>query len=298
MKLSKFTVILAILLLSILAIGAVSAETVDDSDIVAVTDGDILESIDITDAADDLSSADNADETVSDDSSAVLGDTTNSYDLDDDSYSTYFNENGTAKETLSADGDYSLNIGTLTNKDIKINSGSNINITAKEGAGFINNGAIYLDGGYDGLVGSVTISGLTFSNTNKGAIDIAEMCTNINIIGNTMNMVGDTSLDSSIYTLTTIFPHNYIYGLNIINNKIRVTGDVPYSNGIYAMNWGCVDAPSNFNISGNTFDLDITATTGSAAAVYVECSDSVIENNYINVKTVGSEFAYGIQVPD
>ena len=298
MKLSKFTVILVILLVSILAMGAVSAETVDDSDIVAVTDGDLLESVDITDAADDLSSADNADETVSDDSSAVLGDTTNSYDLDDDSYSTYFNEDGTAKETLSADGDYSLNIGTLTNKDIKIISGSNINITAKEGAGFINNGTIYLDGGYDGLVGSVTISGLTFSNTNKGAIDIAEMCTNINIIGNTMNMVGDTSLDSSIYTLTTIFPHNYIYGLNIINNKIRVTGDIPYSNGIYAMNWGCVDAPSNFNISGNTFDLDITATTGSAAAVYVECSDSVIENNYINVKTVGSEFAYGIQVPD
>ena len=102
MKLSKFTVILAILLVSILAMGAVSAETVDDSDIVAVTDGDLLESVDITDAADDLSSADVADETVGDDNSGP--DDTVSYDLDDDTYSTYFNEDGTATDALSADG--------------------------------------------------------------------------------------------------------------------------------------------------------------------------------------------------
>ena len=101
MKLSKFTVILAVLLISILAIGAVSAESVDDSDIVAVTDGDvgdIQESIDDAGAVDDLSSADTADETVGDDSGAVPADTTNSYDLDDDSYSTYFNEDGTIQE--------------------------------------------------------------------------------------------------------------------------------------------------------------------------------------------------------
>lgn len=293
MKLNKFTVVLAVLLISILAIGAVSAESVDDAGIVAVGDGDIQESVEVTDTADDLSTADNADEIVNDDSGAAIGEGTNSYDLDDDSYSTYFNDDGTATEALSAEGDYTLNIGTLTNKDINITSGSNINITAKEGAGFINNGTIYLDGGYDGLVGSVTISGLTFTNTNKGAIDIAQYCTDINFIGNTLNIVGD-----GITSITAIAPHDFIYGLNIIDNKVNVTGDASYTNGIYAMNWASADTPSNFNISGNTFYIESSATSGSHAAVYIECTDSVIENNDITVKSLGKTCAYGIQVPD
>ena len=293
MKLNKFTVVLAVLLISILAIGAVSAESVDDAGIVAVGDGDIQESVEVTDTADDLSTADNADEIVNDDSGAAIGEGTNSYDLDDDTYSTYFNDDGTATEALSADGDYTLNIGTLTNKDIKITSGSNINITAKEGAGFINNGTIYLDGGYDGLVGSVTISGLTFTNTNKGAIDIAQYCTDINFIGNTLNIVGD-----GITSITAIAPHDFIYGLNIIDNKVNVTGDASYTNGIYAMNWASADTPSNFNISGNTFYIESSATSGSHAAVYIECTDSVIENNDITVKSLGTTCGYGIQVPD
>ena len=299
MKLSKFTVILAILLVSILAMGAVSAETVDDSDIVAVTDGDLLESVDITDAADDLSSADNADLAVEDEGGAVLGDDPASYDLDDDSYSTYFNDDGTAKETLSADGDYSLNIGTLTNKDIKITSGSNINITAKEGAGFINNGTIYIGDGTD-YPGSIIISGLTFANTNKNAINVADGSTLITIQKNTMNLVGDSSLDpdNPYLTVTAIAPNNFVYGLNVIDNTISVTGDAAYSNGMYVMNYLAQDNPSNFNISGNTFDIDVSASSGSAMGIYVECSDSVIENNIISVNTVGETFAYGIQIPD
>ncbi|MDO5842136.1 MAG: right-handed parallel beta-helix repeat-containing protein [Methanobrevibacter ruminantium] len=293
MKLNKFTVVLVVLLISILAIGAVSAESVDDAGIVAVGDGDIQESVEVTDTADDLSTADNADEIVNDDSGAAIGEGTNSYDLDDDTYSRYFNDDGTATEDLSADGDYTLNIGTLTNKDIKITSGSNINITAKEGAGFINNGTIYLDGGYDGLVGSVTISGLTFTNTNKGAIDIAQFSTDINIKGNTINIVGE-----DITSITALAPHDFIYGLNIIDNKVNVTGDASYTNGIYAMNWASADTPSNFNISRNTFYIESSATSGSHAAVYIECTDSVIENNDITVKSLGKTCAYGIQVPD
>ncbi|MBQ2962481.1 Ig-like domain repeat protein [Methanobrevibacter sp.] len=216
--------------------------------------------------------------------------------LNDGNYDIYFYANGTVKDYLSPSGDYTLVIDTLTDKDIVIHSGSNILITGKEGAGFINDGTIYLDGGADGLVGSITISGLTFTNTNKGAVDIAEYCTFITIQGNTMDLVGDSS--ANVYTLTAISPHNFIYGLAIIDNNITVTGDVPYSNGIYAMNWGAADTPSNFNISGNTIVLDISSTSGSNAAIYVEVSDSVIENNNITVKSVGNAFAYGIQVPD
>ena len=298
MKLNKFTVVLAILLVSILAIGAVSAESVDDSGIVAVTDGDIQESVDVTDTVDDLSTANNADEIVNDDSGAAIDEGTNSYDLDDDTYSKYFNDDGTATDALSADGDYTLNIGTLTNKDIKINSGSNINITAKEGAGFINNGTIYLDG--SGYPGSIIISGLTFTNTNKGAVDIGEFCTNITIQGNTMNLIGDEATASeSLMSVTAIAPHGYICGLNIIDNKITVTGDYPYLNGIYSMQWPVpADTPTDFNISGNTFYIEGAAVEGSNAAIYVECCNGNIENNNITVKSVGAACAYGIQVPD
>ena len=299
MKLNKFTVVLAILLVSILAIGAVSAESVDDSGIVAVTDGDIQESVDVTDTVDDLSTANNADEIVNDDGGAAIDEGTNSYDLDDDTYSKYFNDDGTAKEVINESSDYTLNVGTLTNKDIKINYGSNINIVGKEGAGFINNGTIYLDGGADGLVGSVTISGLTFTNTNKGAIDIAEYCTDINFIGNTLNIVGDSASDSSLYSVTAIAPHSYIYGLKICDNNISVTGDLPYLNGIYSIFWPEPEInPSNFEISGNTFLIDGLSTSGSLAAIYIEANDLLVDNNNITVKSRGDSFAYGIQVPD
>ena len=163
MKLNKFTVILAILLISIMAIGAVSAESVDDSDALAIDEdvGEVQESVEPTDVVEDVSTADaiddviatgSAEEIVNEESGAVLAEDSVSYDIDDDSYSTYFYENGTAKEILNPMGDYSLNIGTLNNKDITIISGSNINIIGKEGAGFINNGTIYLDGGYEGLL--------------------------------------------------------------------------------------------------------------------------------------------------
>ena len=168
MKLNKFTVVLAILLVSILAMGAVSAESVDDSDIVAVADGDIQDSVEVTDTVDDLSTANNADETVGDDSGGP-NDTVD-YNLNDDTYSTYFNEDGTATDALSADGNYYLNVGTLTNKDIKIVSGQNVYIQGKEGAGIINNGTITIGGGAIGQIETVQISGITFVNTNKNAI--------------------------------------------------------------------------------------------------------------------------------
>ena len=299
MKLSKFTVILAVLLISIMAIGAVSAESVDDSGAIAIDDGgEVQESI--ADDVGDLGTADTADLAVNDEGGAVLGDEAASYDLNDDSYSTYFNDDGTAKDTLSADGDYTLNVGNLTNKDIKITSGSNINITAKEGEGFINNGTIYIDGGFDGLAGSITISGLTFTNTNKGAVDIAAFCTDITIKENTINIIGDNATASpSLYSVTAITPNGNIYGLNIIDNKITVTGDHPYLNGIYSGMWPYpIDNPSDFNISGNTIYIEGSSTTGSNAAIVVESNNLLIDNNDITVKSIGDAFAYGIQVSD
>ena len=69
MKLNKFTVIMAVLLMAILAIGAVSAESIDDADAsLAIDDGD--SDIQLSDSpAEDLSAADTAD--LNDENSAI-----------------------------------------------------------------------------------------------------------------------------------------------------------------------------------------------------------------------------------
>lgn len=296
MKLSKFTVVLAVLLVSILAIGAVSAESVDDAGIVAVADGDIQESVEVTDTADDLSTADNADEIVNDDGGAVIGEGTNSYDLDDDSYSTYFNDDGTAKDTLSADGDYSLNIGTLTNKDIKISSGSNINITGKEGAGIINNGTITI-GDYTGMAGSITISGLTFTNTNKNAVEITDLSTKITIKDNTMNIEGVAPEDNPYFSVYGVNANGFISGLNIEGNDIFVTGNAPYSYGIQLGSYGALANPEDIVISNNNINVDVKGCMPEA--IYLDNPvNALIEANNITVANTGDYCVYGIQVAD
>ncbi|MBQ6629019.1 MAG: hypothetical protein IJH65_09410, partial [Methanobrevibacter sp.] len=175
MKLKKYSVILAVLLLAILAIGAVSAESIDDTDV-------------STDSIDDVS-VDITDNDVKNSLSAVAleeGEET-SYDIDDNSYSTYFNENGTATDKLDPMGNYTLNIGTLNNKDMKIASGSNIKIAAKEDFGIINNGTITIGDG-SGEAGSIIISGLTFTNTNKDGIVVNQFSTKVTIDNNKFDL--------------------------------------------------------------------------------------------------------------
>ena len=300
MKLSKFTVILAILLVSILAMGAVSAETVDDSDIVAVTDGDLLESVDITDAADDLSSADVADETVGDDNSGP--DDTVSYDLDDDTYSTYFNEDGTATDALSADGNYYLNVGTLTNKDIKIVSGKNIYIEGKEGSGIITNGTITIGEGVANQLDTLQISGITFINSNKNPIVVNQYAKNIGIARNNFDLTyDDTYTDNAIAIITK----GLVDEVDIVGNDIKMTSAASYTYGLdlaYYLDWYTAgDANGqHFNVANNDINIHSTAPTGMAEAMYLDSIiNSVIEGNNINVVTDNAGVAaYGMQVSD
>ena len=300
MKLNKFTVILAILLVSILAIGAVSAESVDDSDIVAVADGDIQESVDITDTVDDLSTANNADETVGDDSGGP-NDTVD-YNLNDDTYSTYFNEDGTATDALSADGNYYLNVGTLTNKDIKIVSGQNVYIQGKEGAGIINNGTITIGGGAIGQIETVQISGITFVNTNKNAIVVNQYAKNIGIARNNFDLTyDDTYTDNAIAIITK----GLVDEVDIVGNDIKMTSAASYTYGLdltYYLDWyNYADGNAkNFFIADNTIDIESTAVTGMAEAMYLDSIvDSEITGNNITVKTTNAGVAaYGMQVSD
>ena len=303
MKLSKFTVILAVLLISILAIGAVSAESVDDSGIVAVTDGDvgdIQESVDDAGAADDLSSADTADLTVEDEGGAALSDTTNNYDLDDDSYSTYFNEDGTATEALSAMGDYTLNVGTINNKDIKITSGSNINIVGKEGAGVINNGTIVIGAG-TGDAASVTISGLTFTNTNKDAIAVNQLSADITIDNNKFDLTYDSSYAGSPMAIVT---YGYVDDVKITNNNIKMVSAAGWNYGIDLNNWlpdwsqGIGNA-EHFYVANNEINMTSTANTGMVEAFYIDSvANSIFENNTIYTNTCEGATNYGIAVAD
>ena len=300
MNLNKFTVILAILLVSILAMGAVSAETVDDSDIAAATGDDIQESVDVTDAAEGLSSADVADETVGDDNSGP--DDTVSYDLDDDTYSTYFNEDGTATDELSADGNYYLNVGTLTNKDIKIVSGKNIYIEGKEGSGIITNGTITIGEGVANQLDTLQISGITFINSNKNPIVVNQYAKNIGIARNNFDLTyDDTYTDNAIAIITK----GLVDEVDIVGNDIKMTSATSYTYGLdltYYLDWyNYADGNAkNFFIADNTIDIESTAVTGMAEAMYLDSIiNSVIEGNTINVVTDNAGVAaYGMQVSD
>ena len=300
MNLNKFTVILAILLVSILAMGAVSAETVDDSDIAAATGDDIQESVDVTDAAEGLSSADVADETVGDDNSGP--DDTVSYDLDDDTYSTYFNEDGTATDALSADGNYYLNVGTLTNKDIKIVSGKNIYIEGKEGSGIITNGTITIGEGVANQLDTLQISGITFINSNKNPIVVNQYAKNIGIARNNFDLTyDDTYTDNAIAIITK----GLVDEVDIVGNDIKMTSATSYTYGLdltYYLDWyNYADGNAkNFFIADNTIDIESTAVTGMAEAMYLDSIiNSVIEGNTINVVTDNAGVAaYGMQVSD
>ena len=286
MKLNKFTVVLAVLLISILAIGAVSAESVDDAGIVAVGDGDIQESVEVTDTTDDLSTADNADEIVNDDSGAAIGEGTNSYDLDDETYSTYFNDDGTAKEVINESSDYTLNVGTLTNKDIKINYGSNINIVGKEGSGVITNGTITLGADASGSV----IDGLTFDYT--GASNLITLADGISDVTVSNNII---KFNSTGRYAAAIAAGNWGYGpisnMKIVSNKIDVICENAAAYAIdVAGGWGQKTVTDSL-ISQNNITIQ---ANGMAEAIYV-CSASnfnITENNITATSEAGA--SYGI----
>ena len=207
MKLSKFTVIIAVLLMAILAIGAVSAESIGDADASLTSDSDLtLQSSD--DSAKDVSAVDtvSTDKAVENDMGDTVlgegddtdpddeGDDTdpdptdeNVYKINDETYSTYFNDNGTPTDALSADGNYQLEIGFLNGKNITINSGSNINITSKVSdddehiyEGCIDGGTITIGDGA-GSAGSIIISNLYIDTLNGAGINILDLTNKVTI---------------------------------------------------------------------------------------------------------------------
>ena len=255
MKLNKFTVIMAVLLMAILAIGAVSAESIDDADAtLAIDDGD--SDIQLSDSpADDLSAADTAD--LNDENSygdAVLTDSGNTYQITEESYSTYFNNDGTPTDALSAEGNYELQLGVLENKDFKFSSGKNIVLSPYITEQWDDEEEDYIEVGGDLFecslsfgpnVESVLIKGLTFHNTDKTIISV-DGSKDITIADNVLFM--DVTPEGNY--AQAIYLGGAVSNINIDDNAIFMEAAAS-AYGINLMSYGAETNPNDIAITSN-----------------------------------------------
>jgi hypothetical protein len=303
MKLNKFTVIMAVLLMAILAIGAVSAESIDDADAsLAIDDGD--SGIQLSDSpADDLGAADTAD--LNDENSygdAVLTDSGNTYQITEESYSTYFNNDGTPTDALSAEGNYELQLGVLENKDFKFSSGKNIVLSPYITEQWDDEEEDYIEVGGDLFecslsfgpnVESVLIKGLTFHNTDKTIISVVGS-NDVTITDNTLFM--DVTPEGNY--AQAIYLGGAVSNINIDKNTIFMAAEAS-AYGINLMSYGAETNPSDIAITSNRIEMDGDFESGMLEAIYLSNpTNLVVDGNIVTVNTVNDVFAYGIQIAD
>jgi|GEM_PF-5090745 len=297
MNFNKLSVFLAILLVSILAIGTVSAESVDDSTLEAVDNAGSIETADDSAIVGEVSVDSNDNSIVKEDSAdlVVKEDATGDKIVNDSTYSIYFNDDGTLTDEVS---DYdTLIIDSLNGKDLNINK--SINIVGND-VGEIINGTITL---VDKNAGGSIISGLTFNNSNKNAIVLDNGVSDVEIKKNNISIQVDDSTNS--YSIAGIITEGYVSNITIFDNDILITGNLSYVYGIDIMAWDsnynfAEDNPSNINISNNSIFIASNASSGMAEAIYLDTlKDSVVEYNDIDINVSGENaFAYGIAIGD
>ena len=231
----------------------------------------------------------------------------NEFLINEDTYPIYFNADGSSTGILPEMGDYTLYIELLEGKDIKIESGSNITITAAviedpdddepSVLGQIYDGTIII-GDYAGSAGSIIIDGLKIANTNKNGIEILDLSTNITIKNCNIQIIGEEDPENPYFSVYGINANGWIEGLNISDNKIGVYGDAAYSYGIQLGSYGALSNPKDITISNNEIYMDIEA--GMAEAIYLDNPvNALVEGNDVTVKATGaSTYAYGIQIAD
>ncbi|MDO5849747.1 MAG: right-handed parallel beta-helix repeat-containing protein [Methanobacteriaceae archaeon] len=287
MKITKLTVFLAILLISVMAIGTVSAESYDGS-------------VSVDDSV----------------SAIVLGST---YTVNDDTYSDYFDEYGVLKDSVN-EGD-ELIIGSLSNKDLVINKAITLN---GNGVGTITNGSITIGDG--STIDGAIIKNLLINDYSKNCIILNSNALNTLITGNqislvtagsgwdsfsaiySMGYVENTTIVNNDVKVTGTAPYNYAIdangygiitgnptGFKILNNSIEV--DVTnYGAAIY------LDSPTNSVIDGN--EISVSGATDACPVYGIATADSslwdisfnspkniVVSNNKISAKSVDSVYA-------
>ena len=236
------------------------------------------------------------------------------YDVTQDTYSTYFDENGTFTVTPSAGENSVVRISNLTDKNFVFNT-PNITITTLGESDVITNGKITLNAGAEGSI----ISGLTINTNGYDVIAIEDFASNVGITDNVISVSGE-----ALYNFAAIVVHDsedvmiadnlitinatgqYAYGIDLYTNYVEnatisnaiVTGNTIagigdyYIAGISAMN-GVTDS----EITNNTILLECTnlsygIATAKNYADAVKSGNLLIADNVIDIE---SDMAYGIE---
>ena len=279
MKFNKITLLLAIMIISILAVGAVSAESVDDATISA-DDSDLTVATADSDINDVSAADDAADDAVGED---PVGEP-KTINVNDENYADYFDENGIL-DTVS-DNDIIV-VGTLSEKNLNVNKP--VTITGN-GEGILVNSTITLNGDASNSI----ITGLTFDNFNKNALVIEDGIDNVKIEENQITV--NTGEEPSIAAVSIV---GYSKNIAILNNIIDMTGDAENLYGICAIaypNGHYSEANSVVDIRNN--NITVTGSNMVEALYLTNIENSVIDNNIVVVSSTGSSDAYGIQVAD
>ena len=289
MKFNKITLLLAIMIISILAVGAVSAESVDDATISA-DDSDLTVATADSDINDVSAADDAADDAVGDDS---VGEP-KTIDINDDTYSTYFDEDG----MLDTVSDYdTLVVGTLTGKDLKVNMP--VNITGNSEGTKLVNSTITLTADASGTtvkglefildnVPAATYPGLAVITLNEGIHDVV-------LEDNSIQWVTADSPDkATAMGIKIVGGENGVSSdIKLINNEITISGDAANMYGIdgFSNPWNYDGAIVNLKVQGNKITLN---GNGFVEGIYLSrVIDSDVSANTIAIESTGGN-VYGV----
>ena len=289
MKFNKITLLLAIMIISILAVGAVSAESVDDATISA-DDSDLTVATADSDINDVSAADDAADDAVGDDS---VGEP-KTIDINDDTYSTYFDEDG----MLDTVSDYdTLVVGTLTGKDLKVNMP--VNITGNSEGTKLVNSTITLTADASGTtvkglefildnVPAATYPGLAVITLNEGIHDVV-------LEDNSIQWVtADSPAKATAMGIKIVGGENGVSSdIKLINNEITISGDAANMYGIdgFSNPWNYDGAIVNLKVQGNKITLN---GNGFVEGIYLSrVIDSDVSANTIAIESTGGN-VYGV----
>ena len=211
----------------------------------------------------------------------------------------FFNDDGTSTDLLNPEGNYALKLGNLTNKVIKILTGSNINVTGVEGDSLTNSTIIIGDGA--GSASGVIVKDLVIVNINKDGIVVNDESKDITVDNNNLNLTYDSTYSGSPMAIV-IYGHSE--DIAVTNNVINMETAATYNYGIDVSIYGPGYVPGSANaknlvISDNTVNMHTTSATGMGEAIYLDTlTNSIVENNNIYVKTENDAANYGIALAD
>ena len=187
------------------------------------------------------------------------------YNVTEDTYSDYFDENGTFTVTPSAGENSVVQIGNISNKSFIFNT-PNLTITSLDEKSMINDGGITLNTGAHGS----TISNLLIYRNGYDMMGIDNYASNVSIFNNNILLMGE-----ALYDFAAIFIHdseNVIITDNIIliNTSNYASGIELYAN--YLEN----ETISNAVVSNNKITI---INNASAYGISLDTGEELIINN-------------------